>query len=989
MKFLLIVILITAGLAPVYAQLKIMPLGDSITQGELLVTDTSQPIPIYKPDGRRGLAADGRHGILAAGDGGYRLPLEQMLAGMGWDFEMVGQRTEGGGHHEGYPGYMTTDILPMLPEMLELNDPDVVLLHIGTNDLPKPIDADSCYVNILEMLDIIHDYNRDIEIVLAQIIPCLQNTKLGRDRYPEIIRLNDLLTDVTTSRNYVSLVNMWDPFVEATDWENKLMSDSWHPNHNGYYLMAQIWRDELGHVIHGRAPMISAINPASGYLFETSFQITLEGDYFRRGIAVQLLPETGAPLEAFQVEYENSSLVHAWFDLSHGAAAPWQVQAINSNKMRSIFSPDFLFTIRPNSFSLSGTVKNSGGPLPGVTLTLTHSSGQNITVTHADGFFEFHDVPGLENYTLSAAKSGWRLRPGRIEMADLRADRHDLNFSGEPVKLAGEIFSDAGTPLPDVQIICSGATDTTLLTDPNGKFELNPAPAGNLALTAEKAYWQFEPDRISMTLDTSDVTIKITGSYNPPYFSLAGHILEKNTNQALSGVRVQLAGFFEDTLQTDSTGFFQFDHLRAFENYTLRPTHPDYQFQPESLHFKSLQHNEIVEFEGQYLATAKSIAGTVRDPAGNPAAGIPLNLTGGATQSVPTDENGSYQFTGLAPRQRYVIRSNAAWVKLQPDSLVFASLEENLFSEDFNLSWRGFPPFIVNLGPQTVDEGTPFAPISLREHVQDADSDPEEIFWTIKNAAPLHVEISLAQICQVTPPDPDWYGKQRVQFIARDTDGLEDSVWVDLTVKNVNDPPRPFHLTEAKPVTVTGTGRYYFTWHATSDPDSGAPIQYTLVIGAVETSPQWLREISAGTDTTLETELDLVPGEYTWSVRASDGQDTTRCAETGQLWIGKMSVATRAESPAEFALHPNFPNPFNPSTVIAYDLPRAAMVKITIFDALGHEVFRLHDGPQIAGRHQLIWHARNQKGQRVSSGIYFCKMECPDFVKTVEMSLVK
>ncbi|MCU0644389.1 MAG: hypothetical protein MUC94_09005 [bacterium] len=85
------------------AQLKIMPLGDSITQGEISVVVQNQSLLSQIDATKISYRADGAMGILMDSNGGYRLTLEQMLLDMGWDLELVGQRTDGGGHHEGYP----------------------------------------------------------------------------------------------------------------------------------------------------------------------------------------------------------------------------------------------------------------------------------------------------------------------------------------------------------------------------------------------------------------------------------------------------------------------------------------------------------------------------------------------------------------------------------------------------------------------------------------------------------------------------------------------------------------------------------------------------------------------------------------------------------------------------------------------------------------------------------------------------------------------
>jgi hypothetical protein len=70
--------------------------------------------------------------------------------------------------------------------------------------------------------------------------------------------------------------------------------------------------------------------------------------------------------------------------------------------------------------------------------------------------------------------------------------------------------------------------------------------------------------------------------------------------------------------------------------------------------------------------------------------------------------------------------------------------------------------------------------------------------------------------------------------------------------------------------------------------------------------------------------------------------------------------------PGEFRLHQAYPNPFNPTTTIHYDLPRASDVRIIVYDLLGRQVARLVDGYRSAGRHSVNWDASD-----LTSGMYF------------------
>lgn len=84
-------------------------------------------------------------------------------------------------------------------------------------------------------------------------------------------------------------------------------------------------------------------------------------------------------------------------------------------------------------------------------------------------------------------------------------------------------------------------------------------------------------------------------------------------------------------------------------------------------------------------------------------------------------------------------------------------------------------------------------------------------------------------------------------------------------------------------------------------------------------------------------------------------------------------VSGREAVPGEFALHPNYPNPFNPSTVVSYDLPSAAMVSVVVYDVLGRECARLVDGMKEAGTHRVIWDATAGTGVP-ASGVYFVRV---------------
>lgn len=92
---------------------------------------------------------------------------------------------------------------------------------------------------------------------------------------------------------------------------------------------------------------------------------------------------------------------------------------------------------------------------------------------------------------------------------------------------------------------------------------------------------------------------------------------------------------------------------------------------------------------------------------------------------------------------------------------------------------------------------------------------------------------------------------------------------------------------------------------------------------------------------------------------------------------------------ASFSLQQNFPNPFNAETMIEYSIPTPSQVRIAVYNILGQKVKTLLDETQTAGRRQVVWDGKNDRGEAVSSGIYFYRIEAGGLAKTEKMLLLK
>ncbi len=84
-----------------------------------------------------------------------------------------------------------------------------------------------------------------------------------------------------------------------------------------------------------------------------------------------------------------------------------------------------------------------------------------------------------------------------------------------------------------------------------------------------------------------------------------------------------------------------------------------------------------------------------------------------------------------------------------------------------------------------------------------------------------------------------------------------------------------------------------------------------------------------------------------------------------------------------------YPNPFNPTTSIAFSLKDEGSVELSVFDVRGRCVAELHTGFLSEGRHEFQWHGKNLQGGRVASGVYFARLKLADDLMVQRMMLLK
>ena len=157
----------------------------------------------------------------------------------------------------------------------------------------------------------------------------------------------------------------------------------------------------------------------------------------------------------------------------------------------------------------------------------------------------------------------------------------------------------------------------------------------------------------------------------------------------------------------------------------------------------------------------------------------------------------------------------------------------------------------------------------------------------------------------------------------------------------------------------------------------------------------WTQEMldSAGVDSPWDLELYYFStGKGEWQlltiVDVVDGKVSVKVDEFCYLsvrrdpamsWVADLS----SMMPTQYAMHPAYPNPFNPETHVAFDLPKSGDVKMSVYDIRG----RAGAGcclmtPLSAGRYVEVWDGRDESGLTVASGIYFIRIEAGDYART-------
>lgn len=193
-------------------------------------------------------------------------------------------------------------------------------------------------------------------------------------------------------------------------------------------------------------------------------------------------------------------------------------------------------------------------------------------------------------------------------------------------------------------------------------------------------------------------------------------------------------------------------------------------------------------------------------------------------------------------------------------------------------------------------------------------------------------------------------------------------------------------------------GQTGIIWTNSIDPD-GTPVEYVLEL-VIENTGDTLDTALSVTNFFLQhaevleymEEAGVTQLDISWDVFAEDGFDYSSSSNgPWSLTIdGGWALSVDNNTiPEVFALHNNYPNPFNPVTNIRYDIPEASDVRIDIYDLVGKKVKTLVSKQHQPGRYKIQWNATNEFGSAVATGMYIYKIQAKDFVSVKKLLLMK
>lgn len=295
---------------------------------------------------------------------------------------------------------------------------------------------------------------------------------------------------------------------------------------------------------------------------------------------------------------------------------------------------------------------------------------------------------------------------------------------------------------------------------------------------------------------------------------------------------------------------------------------------------------------------------------------------------------------------------------------------------------RDSPPEIF-----TKSIGNPLVGRDYEQRINTIDLDMGDVVSYNLLSAPHWLNIDENGILNGTPRFDDRGAYIPVVIQAVDSFPKADTLTTTFNVKFVVDPPQNFTVSDMPDdhgyrlavawdlSTVDNYLMHYAVYrsqfHEFNDP---LPIESfdTLddLIHAEQSHTILIASVEPGTNTFIDASVTQNNKYYYYWISA-----VSKYGESEKIAARYLPGITGVDdSPATFTVHPPFPNPFNPSTTIRYEIASGCRVSFVVYDILGRKTFVLKDGYAAAGMHEALWDGRDSYGNVLGNGIYLYKI---------------
>ena len=532
-----VVFLVFSAPLPAADAVKIMPLGDSITRGW--------------------------YGSIYYW--GYRQPLYVNLTNGGYDFDFVGSQALGSfpdPDHEGHDGWGADQILANLSTYLSAHTPDIILLHIGTNDITYG-NQDVNEVN--DILATIDDYSESATVILALIINRnpynYATTQFNED-------VNNMALNRIASGDDIIIVDM----ESALNYPTDINWDGLHPNDSGYAKMAEVWYNALVDCLVAQRTLTCSsasggdvTDPGEGsfdYDHNTDVNLVATID-----LGYHFVNWTGTAVDAGRVAGPNSTTTLVTMDADYTVVANFAIH--QSAVFGCITEPD------------------ANIPVEGVFVDVNNGGGSDTT--DANGYYQLTVDYGWSG-TVDPNKTGYTFEPNGIEYNNVTTDQND-NYTAilDTFIISGyAVDSEMLAPLEDVLVspdndggpftsrYYGGGHDTT---DVNGYYEVLVDYNWSGNAVPSKYVYAFEPSSITYADVTEDEAEEQDYVGTLLTYTITGYI-ENSCEVPIEGVLVDANNGGTSNI-TDANGYYE---VWVAENWsgTVTPGKAHYTFDPSS-----------------------------------------------------------------------------------------------------------------------------------------------------------------------------------------------------------------------------------------------------------------------------------------------------------------------------------------------------------------------------------------------------------------------